>query len=213
MKGIILVNRAVVVIGAGGHAKVLINTLKKKQVEILGATTAEPKIYDQILGIPILGDDSIIASYKPDAIYLVNGVGHLPGVDSRYKIYEHYKALGYSFLSVIDPSAIISSDAEIEEGVQIMAGVILQPGIKIQANSIINTGVSIDHDCLIGRHCHLAPRVTLCGGVSIGNFTFVGAGSIIIQSIHVAEAAIIAAASLVCRNILSAEKFKENANV
>lgn len=192
--------RPLIVIGAGGHAGVLLDTLLSQSGQIIGITCPD-RAGHYIFDIPIIGNDDLIFHYSPNDIYLVNGIGMMPGKSTRFQLYERFKNHGYSFAKVIHPSAVIASNVKLLAGVQIMAGVIIQTGVVINENSIINTRVTIDHDSFIAQHVHLSPGVTIAGDVSIGEGTFVGAGATIIQGIRIADHCTIAAGSVVTQNI------------
>ena len=149
-------NRPVIIIGGGGHARVLISSLKALRREIIGLLHPDTSLIGQcIAGICVLGNDDKVSDYAPDEVELINGLGSVSLPEKRKDIYMKFKKTGYSFASVIHPSAIVVDDVKIGEGVQIMAGAILQSGCLIGDNAIINTGAIVDHDCKIGRMCIL----------------------------------------------------------
>ncbi len=194
----------VIVIGAGGHAKVLIEVLKIQSCEIIGIVDADThKIGTAVSGVSVIGNDNAIRSYMPDAVLLVNGIGSIAQTTHRQHIFEMLKTYGYFFASVIHPSAIVAEDVVIGEGAQIMAGAIIQPGSRIGRNAIINTGARIDHDCKIGDHAHIAPGVTLSGGVSVGVSAHIGTGATVIQEVAIGARAIIGAGAVVIKRIPS----------
>ena len=78
----------------------------------------------------------------------------------------------------------------------------------LRDNSIINSNSSVDHDSRIGKNCHVAPGVTVCGNVNISNNVFVGAGSIIINGINIGKNVIIPAGSTLRRDIKDNTKIK-----
>jgi UDP-perosamine 4-acetyltransferase len=197
------VTRPVILLGAGGHAKVLIDALLSCGATITGLTDRQFVAGAQVLGIPVLGDDSILDTTSPEEVHLVNGVGSIGSTAFRQRLFERYKAYGFNFRQVVHPSAVIGRDCKLEEGVQVMAGAIIQAGTSIGANSIINTRVSVDHDCHIGSNVHIAPGVTISGGVTIGNGTHVGTGASIIQGINVGEGCLIAAGAVVVSDVSS----------
>ncbi|HEY4245815.1 MAG TPA: acetyltransferase [Lacunisphaera sp.] len=190
----------VIVIGGGGHAKVLISTLILLGRKVLGFVDPKTSL-PPILGISTLGDDQAISLHDPDKVHLVNGVGTTGISVLRRQIYQKFRKTYYNFETVIHPSAIIALDVEIADGVQIMAGAIVQPGSRLGANAIINTGVRVDHDCSIEAHAHLAPGVTLSGGVLIAEGSFVGTGASIIHGISVGPNSIVGAGAVVIRNV------------
>ena len=200
-------NLPVIIIGAGGHARVLISVLKARKMDILGITELAPhKVGEVISGISILGQDDIILDYLPDSILLVNGIGTIESAANRESIFKKYKNSGYTFATVIHHSAVIMEDVKLGEGVQIMAGAIIQPGCRIGDNSIINTGAIIDHDCKIGDHVHIAPGAVLSGGVHIGSKTLIGTAAAVIQGKKIGAGAIIGAGAVVVEDIPESTK-------
>lgn len=192
----------VIILGGGGHAKVLIDTLKIQSIEVIGITDPDPEVANtSVMDIPVMGDDEVIFKYAPEHILLVNGLGTTRATSFRRQLFLKFKNYGYHFANVIHPSALISSHVTLGEGVQIMPGVIIQAGSCIGDNTIVNTKVSVDHDCRIGPHVHLAPGVTISGGVQVGEGVHVGIGAIIIQGINIGEESLIAAGAVVIRDV------------
>lgn len=195
----------VYIVGGGGHAQVVIDTLDAMGHTVSGiidplgqdARTAKS-------GIPIFINDDEILKFKPDQIFLAMGIGGIGGIgDTRLRrsCCEEYINKGYQFTRVIHPAATISKRAEIQDGAQIMAGAVIQPGGVIGKNSIINTRSSIDHDCLIGEHVHIAPGVVLSGDVMVGDGVHIGTGATVVQGIKIGAGSIIGAGSVVLADI------------
>ncbi|MDD3024826.1 MAG: hypothetical protein PHE26_13105, partial [Syntrophomonadaceae bacterium] len=114
-----------IVMGAGGHARVLLDILIMQKHKILGITDANSQNFGcRIFDIPIIGPDALIFNYAANYVCLVNGIGMMPGNNTRCQLYENFKSHGYTFAQVIHSSAVLSTDAKILEGVQIMAGAI-----------------------------------------------------------------------------------------
>ncbi len=193
--------KPVLVIGGGGHGKVLVDVLQKRAQQILGIVDPyHPPDY-QILGVPVLGGDEVVAKYLPSEVRLINGIGSIKDTQQRYKIFEHFKTQNYEFSGVIHPNTICGQNLCLEEGVQIMAGAILQVGSCLGKNTIVNTGAILDHDCVIEDHCHIAPGVTLSGGVHVGQQTHIGTGAMVIQNIHIGKQCLIGAGAVVVHSL------------
>lgn len=189
-----------IMIGAGGHARVLLSTLQKLGRQIIGF--AERQASQQtVLGIPCIGNDSAVLAYDPQQVLLVNGVGSVARPDSRVSVYEFFASRNYQFDSVIHPSAIIASDAEIAKAAQIMAGAIIQTGCFVLENTIINTGARLDHDCIVEAHAHVAPGAVLSGNVRVGTRAHVGAGAVVIQGVQICRDAVVGAGAVVLSNV------------
>jgi len=192
-------NKPIIMIGNGGHASVLVETLIAQQRELKGYTS--PQEEKSFLNLSYLGTDDIITTYDSNEVELVLGLGTIGVSTVRKLIFEQFIAIGYTFSNVIHPTAIVASSVQVGHGIQIMAGAILQTNVSIADNTIINTGSIIDHDGVIGSHIHLAPRVTLSGGVRIGDSCHIGTGTSIIQGITIGDETMIGAGSVVVKNI------------
>jgi sugar O-acyltransferase (sialic acid O-acetyltransferase NeuD family) len=191
-----------VMIGAGGHARVLIDALQLGEKAILGivdpayaAGSTGPR------GLALLGGDEAVDRLRPDGVLLVNGVGTTDKTVLRDDIYRRFRAKGFRFATVIHPSAVISGSAALGEGAQVMAGCVIQSDAVIGANSIINTRAAVDHDCQIGETVHIAPGATLSGSVSVGDNTHIGTGAAIIHGISIGRRCLVAAGAVVYRNL------------
>lgn len=199
--------KPIIVLGSGGHAKVLIEALRQSGREIVGLTDPIKSGASEYFGVKVLGDDDMVFNYSPDEVVLVNGIGAIPGNNSRRSLNNRMEEKGFLFTQVIHPSAVLASDVKIDGGTQIMAGVVIQAGVSIGRSCIINTGSIVDHDCVIHDDCHIAPGVTLSGNVVVNNGTHIGTGTSVIQDISIGNNCIIAAGSIIHKGIPANTKF------
>lgn len=191
-----------IILGAGGHAKVLIDSLRLQSIDLLGITDSDHNKKGQLLlNVPVMGGDEEVMAYPVETTHLVNGVGSVRVNPRRRQLFEQFKNKGYRFASVVHPSAIIAADVVLSEGAQIMAGAVVQAGCHIGINTVINTGSVVDHDCHIGDHSHIASGATLSGGVSVGENAHVGTGATVIQGIKIGRDSIVAAGAVVIRDV------------
>lgn len=192
-----------ILIGAGGHARVVRELAELCGANILGV--CDPKFQGEKgqfwHGLNVLGGDEHLSEVDPKKVLLLNGIGMMPGSRIRMAAFERFRKMGFSFPPLVHPFAWVSQSASIYEGVQINAGAVVQPGAAIGENTILNTRSSVDHDSEVGAHCHLAPGATLCGDVCIGDGSFIGAGATVTQGTIVSPEAFIKAGSLTIRNI------------
>lgn len=194
--------KPVIIVGAGGHAKVLLDALLCSERKVIGFTDFDKKKWGNLVnGVPVLGGDEVVFSYNIDEIELVNGMGSVGSMDKRKNMYEYFKNKAYLFSNVIHPSAIVSSNAVLANGVQLLPGCIVNAGAFIGDNSIVNTRASIDHDVSIGSHVHIAPGVTISGGATIGDCTHIGTGATVIQGVHIGSNVLIGAGAVVVKDI------------
>lgn len=192
----------VIVIGAGGHAKVLVDALLRTGFSPVGLVDRDPSLVGrEVLGVAVLGGEAVLQRYAPGDVRLVNAVGSVQNMQARKAVYDRFRSRGYEFASVLHPCAVVSDHAVLQSGVQILAGVVVGPGAVIGENSIINTNASVDHDCRIGAHVHIAPGATLSGGVSVGEATHVGVGACVIQGVQIGRRSLVAAGAAVVHDV------------
>lgn len=208
MTDLLPVHAQLVMVGAGGHARVL-HALGNAAGHVW-AGVCDPELYRRGAatwhGLPVLGDDEALSKLDPAYFSLVNGIGQIVGGTQRKDVYERLRKLGLRFPALIHPTAWVADCTSLAEGVQIMAGAIVQPGCVIGANTIINTGASIDHDCKIGAHVHIAPGATLCGDVTVADGAFVGAGSTLVPGVSVGKSAVVGAGTVLTKALDDGKK-------
>jgi len=190
----------IIVLGAGGHACVVVDALRQIGAELLGATVAD-ETDEGPGGIPVLGSDDLILSYPAEAVLLANGIGSIGNPGVRQEQFDRFSSKGYRFATVVHPKAILADDVQLGEGCVVMAGAIIQTGSRIGVNTIVNTGAIVDHDGHIGSHVHLAPGVVLSGGVCIGDGAHVGTGATVIQAVTIGANAIVGAGAVVVNDV------------
>jgi sugar O-acyltransferase (sialic acid O-acetyltransferase NeuD family) len=195
-------NDGVLLIGAGGHASVLLEILIEQKINILGYVSPTPSSNKELFSnYHCFKRDVDIFQFDKSIIKLVNGIGSLPGNRVRADFYRKYKELGYSFETIISQKADVSKYAYLEEGVQVMRGATIQTGVSIGYNSIVNTGAIVDHDCSIGSNNHIAPGATISGQVTSKANVHFGTGSSVIQSINVNENVVVGAGVTISKDV------------
>jgi sugar O-acyltransferase (sialic acid O-acetyltransferase NeuD family) len=198
---------SLVVLCAGGHARVVIEALLSRGVRPDAVTDRDPVLKGSLLGaIPIVGPDEAVEVMPAAATELANGLGNRAtrtdsGLSGRRELFNRFVRLGYGFPVVVHISAVVASDVFPEDGAQIMAGAIIQPGARIGRNVLVNTRAVVEHDCQIGDHSHIAPGAVLCGGVSVGEGTHVGAGAIVLGGVSLGAGSVVAAGAVVAKNV------------
>jgi UDP-perosamine 4-acetyltransferase len=199
--------KPIVILGGGGHARVVIDALRCAGHVIAGVIDPRPEVAKSLpSGITWLGKD--LSQARAAEVQLAIGVGSVDvgAKNPRPLVFNDAKAGGFEILSFRHPGAIVAGDVELGEGSQIMAGAILQPGVRLGVNCIVNSGASLDHDCWIGDHVHIAPGVVLSGTVAVGDGCHLGAGAIVIQNIRIGTEAMIAAGAIVTRDVPAATR-------
>ena len=193
----------IILIGGGGHCKSVIDSIKRtKKYNIVGILDLKDKIGEEILGIKVIGtDDKLEYYYKNGVKNIFLTIGSIGDTKLRKKLYCSALSIGYVFPNIIDNTAIISDDVQMEYGNFVGKGSIINVGTRLGNNCIINTGTIIEHDCYIGDFSHIAPGATLSGNVVVGESTHIGTNSAVIQNIRIGKNSIIGAGSVVIKDI------------
>lgn len=195
-------SKPVLVLGAGGHAAVLIDILRQLNHNIVGLVAKDkPANKSVFAGIPYYGSDDDVLFFDKSEVLLVNAVGALPGQPLRALLRQRFKQAGYRFMTVVSPHAIVSEFASLAAGVQVMPGAIINANSFVGEGTIVNTGAIIEHDCIIGADNHIAPGVTLSGSVNTGDRVHIGTGACVIQNISIAADTLIAAGATLNKTI------------
>ena len=180
------------VIGAGGHAKVVIDTARAAGFHVV-SVLGRPGDPDEVLGIPVAHDRTGI---EADAFIVAIGENA-----ARAAMYAACLEAGLIPATVVHPSAVLADDITIGRGTFVAPGVIVNIQAGIGENVILNTGCTVDHDVVIGDHAHVGPTVGLCGGVSIGAGALLGVGASVIPLGRVGEWAVVGAGAAVTREV------------
>lgn len=195
-------DRPLILLGAGGHARVLAEILLDQGNSVLGATDVQaPIIGVHTTDLLYLGNDEAVFAHPADSILLVNGVGSVGPIAARRALYRRFVEAGYRFASVRHPSAVVSPSARLGAGHQILATAVVATGAQLGDNVLVNTRAVVEHDCTVGDHCHIASGAVVCGGVHIDAGVHVGAGATVNQGIRIGTGAVIASGSVVIADV------------
>lgn len=194
--------KKIVLIGAGGHCKVIIDILKSKNDFQIVGVTDKNQGEGKVLDIPIIGDDSILENlYNEGVRFAFICIGALNNLSIRNIIYDKLKSIGFKIPVLIHKNAIVSPYVHVSEGTCIMAGAIVNPNAKIMENCIINSGAIIEHDCVIGNNTHISPKACIAGGSIIGDNCHIGVGSSIIHGVKIGNNVTVGAGAVVIDNV------------
>ena len=181
-------------IGASGHAKVILDIAEQGSVDVIGLYDKDENI-TELKGFRVRPEKYISNS---DELIISIGDNHI-----RKKLSLKFKNNRYSLL--VHPKAIVNSNVSFGNGTVVMAGTVINSDTKIGDHCIINTASSVDHDCSIADYVHIAPNSTLCGGVVIGEGTLIGAGAVILPNIKIGSWAKIGAGSVVTGDVAAGQ--------
>lgn len=193
----------IVLLGCGGHAKSVTDSIEQNgRFHIVGFVDKDMDSNFAYRNHKVIGnDDDLQKIYNSGIHYAFISIAYLGRSDVRNRLYEKLKRIGYILPIIIDDSAVVAIDAQIEEGVFIGKNAIINSNAFIGKMAIINTAAIVEHDCQIGRFCHVAVSAVICGASNIGSNTLIGANATIIQSVNIGKDCIIGAGSVVRRDV------------
>ena len=185
----------IVLIGAGGQAKVVADALLKsgrQRAEITVLDEAEQRVGTTILGI-------IVERYDP--MRLAGRSFHVCIGNNEVRKWFYNELTEGLPLTVIHPNAILAEQSHIGAGSFVAAQAVVGPDATIGPGCIINHGATIDHDVVIEGFCHVAPGATLGGAVHVGSSVLVGAGANVLPGITIGANTTVGAGSVVVKDL------------
>jgi UDP-perosamine 4-acetyltransferase len=194
----------VIGLGAGGHAKVLIEALGRMDTcEVVGLLDANPGLRGRaVLGTPVLGGDDMMSQLRRQGVtHFFVGVGSTGDSTLRRRLYQNAIQCGLEPVEIIHPGAWVSASAKVGRGVCILACAVVNADARFGDNVIVNTGAIVEHDCVLGAHVHIATGACLAGGVSVGEGSHIGIGASVRQNIRIGMNAIVGAGAVVVKEV------------
>ena len=194
----------IVLVGAGGHCKVLIESLDTDTYEIIGVLDNFVSKGTMINGVPVIGNDASAESLFQAGVHNA-AIAIVGNLKIRRTLLDKYTKIGFSFPIIVHPTAHVSSSAQIGKGTAILAGATINAEAKVQDFATVNTGAIIEHEVLVGENSHVAPGAILLGASQVGADAMVGAGSIVLQQKKIGNSCTVGAGSIVLRNVADAK--------
>ncbi len=189
--------KQVIIIGTGGHARVIVDIIEKSGDVVLGYLDCNRRPGEMVLGYPVLGSEfADVGQYTAQQTFFVIGVGD----NSKRRVCA--KRLPLPWYTAIHPSSQIGKAVEIGEGTVVMANAVVNPASMIGKHCIINSAASVDHDCTIGDYVHISPHAALAGKVQVGDETHIGIGSSVIEEVCICAGVKVGAGAAVVKDIV-----------
>lgn len=186
--------RGALVVGAGGHAKVVLATLRAMEVSVAGVLDDNRAAHGRdVLGVRVVGPSDLLLDHDGPAVLAVGDNG------ARQRLAERFARVDW--LTAVHPRAVVHASARLGAGTVVFAGAVVQPDVAAGRHVILNTGATVDHDCRVGDYAHVAPGAHLSGGVTVGEGGFVGVGSCAIPGVTVGDWAVVGAGAAVVRDL------------
>ncbi len=177
-------------LGAGGHAKVVMAAARAAGIAVVGVFDHDPiKVGAMLMG-------KAVVSPLPADDWWVNRVAHL-AIGSNVIRKRLSSELACRWLTILHPLALVDQSVTLGDGVFVSTSAVIQPDSRIGAGTIVNTAAIVEHDCLVGDYCHLAPTSCLGGGVVVGSGSLIGMGAHVLPGVRIGVGVVIGAGALV----------------
>lgn len=183
------------VLGAGGHAKVVIATLRAAGYNVRAVYDDDPVHHGRTVhGVPVVGSVDAYAAVRDMPCCIAIG-------SNRHRSRMADALAGADWVTAVHPSAVIDDTVRIGVGTVILAGAVIQPDTHIGDHAIVNTGACVDHDCVVGDYAHVAPGAAIAGGVNIGAGVLIGIGSCVLPMCRIGAWAQVAGGAAVIGDV------------
>jgi len=197
----------VIILGSGGHSKVVVDSIEKQGAYCVAGFVdtsksnieVKSKLYKkyELIGY----DENLESIFNSGVENAFIGLGIMKHNDTRVNLIKRLNDIGFNLVTVVDPTAEVATSASIGTGTYIGKRAIINSSAIIGNNSIVNTGAIVEHDCVVGDNSHISIGTVLCGNVAVGNNCLIGANATIIEGLTVEDESIIGAGTLVNKDI------------
>jgi sugar O-acyltransferase (sialic acid O-acetyltransferase NeuD family) len=194
--GSVVTDRRLYIIGAGGHAKVVIATAQSHGFALPSLSVVDDNPHAQgrlLLGLRVTGTSAEVLGNRLARAVLAIGDNLVRSQLSESACCE--------FVSLIHRASLVHDSVSVGQGCVIFAGAVIQPDTVLGRHVIINTGASVDHDCRIDDAVHVAPGARLAGAVTVGARSLIGIGAVIAPGIAIGQNATVGAGAAVIRDV------------
>lgn len=193
----------IILIGAGGHAKTIADTIEKQNLfDIAGFIAPGKKREKFYRTYRIIGNDEELETlYESGVRHAFVCIGFMGNSAVREKIYEKLIQIGFHLPVIIDETAVVAEDARLGAGTYVGRNAALNTEVAVGKMCIINTAAIVEHESVVGDFSHIAVGAALCGQTEIGERVLIGANATVIQNVKVGRDSIVGAGSVVLKDI------------
>lgn len=201
--------KPLILVGGGGHCKSVIEVAESAGFVIKGILDLPENIGHDILGYRVIGTDDDIPLYVSEADFVVT-LGFIKNPLLRIQLHDKIEGAGGHLATIIASSAQISRHAKIGVGTVVLHQACVNADASIGKGCIINTFANIEHDAVIDDYCHISTGAMVNGNCQVGESTFLGSQSVMVNRTSIAEGCIVAAGSMVRKNLLQKGLYSGN---
>ena len=197
-----------ILIGAGGHARACIDVIEQEGIyKIAGLIGLAQEVGSKHFGYEVIATDAEISELVEQYQFALITIGQINSPEHRVRLYARAQDAGFTFPTVIAPTAYVSSHSTIGTGSMVMHGAIVNAGAQVGKNCIINSNSLIEHDAHVGDYCHISTRAILNGNTLVGTGSFIGSGAVIKEGVSIGANSLVGMGLMVRHNVGNNAKF------
>lgn len=199
---------SLILIGAGGHARACMDVVEQEGIyEIAGLVGLPQELGKKSFGYEVIASDAQLPELTVQYQFALISIGQIQTADDRIRLFSQAQDLGFTFPTVISPTAYVSPHANIGIGTVVMHGAIVNAGASVGKNCIINSNSLVEHDVHMEDHCHVSTGAILNGNAHIGSGSFIGSRAVIKEGISIGANSIVGMGLTVRQNVASRTKY------
>jgi sugar O-acyltransferase (sialic acid O-acetyltransferase NeuD family) len=197
-----------ILIGAGGHVRACIDVIEQEGIyKVAGLIGLAQEVGYKHFGYEVIATDAQLPELVAQYQFALITIGQIHSAEPRIHLYSQAQAAGFTFPTVIAPTAYVSSHSTIGAGTIVMHGSIINAGAQVGSNCIINSNSLIEHDAHVKDHCHISTGAILNGNTSIGTGSFVGSGAVIKEGVSIGANSLVGMGLMVRHNVDNNAKY------
>ncbi len=192
--------KPLVVVGIGGHARVVLDAIERHgDYRVLGLL-ADPKTRgdaQHAYGYPILGGVEVLS--RPDTPR--RAVVALGSGRARESWFSKLEQNDFDIVPIVHPAAHVGRDVALGAGAVVLAGAVINSGVTLGRGVLVRAGSTLDHNCLLEDFAHVAPGAHLAGDVRIGPRSHIGIGACVVPGIQIGADVLVGAGAVVTQSV------------
>jgi acetyltransferase EpsM len=194
--------RRILIVGAGGHGKVVADALRlggQFEIAAFADEQATQRDGDLYLGARVLaGSDALMRARELGLGWAIIAFGDCA---ARLGCMERLRAHGFEIGSAVHPRAVVADDVAIGAGTVVLAGAVVNVDARLGDAVIVNVGAIVDHDCVLADGVHVEPGAALGGNVRVGRATTIGAGATVVKGVRIGDHAHVGAGATITNDV------------
>lgn len=190
-------------LGAGGHAKCLVEAIRSvHRYRLVALLDADPeRVGGDVMGLDVLEQEDLAALRQRGIELAFVGIGHVGDPRPRRHAAALLRKEGFRLPPVAHRSASVALSAVLDDGAHVLAAAIVGAEAVIGRDAIVNAGAIVGHDVHVAADAHLASGSRVAGGAFIGEGALIGAGAVVLQGRTVGVGAVVGAGAVVIDDI------------